>query len=238
METWTGYNHIMNWLKYIIALRQQTRPAIHAATASDGSITYEGNTLSVVGPVDWWAGVDVLPIAQGLIENPPDVLDLYIDSPGGSLFDGLALRASLDHAAKHGTTIRSSAGATVGSVAVPIFLAGVQRTAQMYTQFMIHAPRGAAVIAGTLTEIDRSMADYRAALAAATTMYRDTIAVVIGSKERADEWIANGDTWFNASEAKMSGLVMAVESTTPPAEEISAEVRRQIMAQMRRTVGG
>lgn len=240
----------MDWIAQARALRALASPLLRAAEDAigeiriearesrdaTGSISIEGQTLSIVGPVDWFAGVDVLPIAQQLVEDPPDSLDLYVDSPGGSLFDGLALRAALDHVAAKGTTINSRAGAAVGSVAVPIYLAGSTRTAQSYSQFMVHAPRGAAIIAGTLAETDAAYRDYRAALEAATDLYRDIVAAAIGNRASVVAgWIAEGDQWFSASEARGHGLVTAIaDGETPddgaPEPEVSALAARNILA--------
>ena len=189
-----------------IAARAQTQPGRVTAESSD-----DGMDIRIIGSIDWWAGNDVLPLAEKLHDERPSAVSLYIDSPGGDLFDALALRAALEAS---GAEITAQAGAVVASAAVPVFLAGKTRTAMAYSRFMVHQPRAGFMAFGTAQDITTALAKFVPTLEAALGLFRDTIATHV-DRGTVDGWLAqNEDVWMDATEASERGIL-----TEAPAEE-------------------
>jgi len=182
------------------ATPENTPPGrITAEAAPDGAMQ-----VRVIGTISWWAGNDVIPTAERLMDERPAKVRLYVDSPGGDLFDAMALRSALDSC---GAAITATGGALVGSAAVPVFLAGAVRTAQPYSRFMIHQPRAGFMAFGTAAEISAALAKFVPTLEAAIGLYRDSLVTRVGA-ERADEWMsAQTDTWLTAAEAAEAGIL-------------------------------
>ena len=199
----------MDWISALQALREHLASARTVPEgATPGRITAESADgrmdIRVIGPISWWAGNDMLPVAERLLEERPSAVTLYVDSPGGDLFDACALRAALDAS---GATVTAQAGAVVASAAVPVYLAAATRTAQSYTRFMIHQPRAGFMAFGTIADIVGALEKFTPTLEAAIGLYRDTIATHVGA-EQADAWLAaNTDQWMTAAEAAEAGLV-------------------------------
>ena len=209
----------MSWIEY---LRARLSPPLPVPTSdhvpgsiigqSDGSIY----SIRIVGPISFFVGPDVLEMAEELIEAQPERVDLYIDSPGGDLFNAVALRSALDIVTERGSRVIAQGGGIVASAAVPIFLAGVERTAREYTRIMVHLPRGLFMGFGTLPDLEKDFADFKRTYAAATGIYRDTIAQVVDAAS-VDRWLAsNTDVWFTATEAETHGFLTVKTSDDPP----------------------
>lgn len=221
----------MDFLAALRALR-----AAHAQARSTpentpaGRITCEANgeamDVRVIGNISWLSGIDVLPAAEALIEARPAAVNLYIDSPGGDLFDAMALRAALDAS---GAAVTAQAGAIVASAAVPVYLAGAVRSAQPYTRFMVHQPRVTFFAHGTAADLVNALAEFTPTLEAALGLYRDAIASHV-TADVVDGWLAeNRDVWLDAPEARERGIVT---------EDLPEEESEEPTAQFRNLVQG
>ena len=237
----------MDWLD---VLRQMQAARVEAFADSDrvggSSITAQaedsGYAIRVIGPIDWWFGVDVVAVAEELMEQQPKVVTLYLDSPGGDLFDAMALRAALDTLAESGTVITARAGGIVGSAAVPVFLTGATRTAQSYTRFMVHNPRAVFIAGGTLDALRASFENFAGTLTAATGLYWDAISSHVEASTVAEWRASNQDVWLTAEESRTVGLLSEESEEEPiPGPEATARldaVRAQLIhARIRATLG-
>lgn len=218
----------MDWLALVRDLRAARCAAYAGQDRVGGSITAQTTDdeyrLRIIGPINWWFGVDVLEVATELMVAQPDRVSLYIDSPGGDLFDAMALRAALDTVSAHGSTIVSTTGALVASAAVPIYLSGLSRLAQDFTRFMVHSPRGVLISACTVTTLDKTVQDFRSTLEAATDMYWSSLSNHV-APETVETWRrSDGDTWLTVEQARTHGLV-TVEEPAEPAEDEQLDAR-------------
>ena len=234
----------MNWLELLRSIRAAQCRAFADHDRVGGNITAQvgddgAMDVRIVGPIDWWFGVDVLAFADELLDASPTAVNLYVDSPGGDLFDAMALRAAFD--SLDGVIIRAQAGAIVGSAAVPVFLAAAERSAQGYTRFMVHNPRVVFVAAGTMADIDSAVLDFRGTMDAATGLYWDAIASHV-DQSIVDDWRAsNSDVWLTSTEAHERGILTgAAESDPTPAPEAAMDPRvaRAIRGRVQATLLG
>ena len=236
----------MDWLEVLRQLRAAQVEAFSDHDRVGGSVvaqaTEDGYSIRIVGPIDWWFGVDALETADELMRIRPSAVNLYIDSPGGNLFDALALRSALDTLIGDGTTVVAQAGALVGSAAVPVFLSGQTRTAQAYSRFMVHNPRAVFIAAGTLAALTESFENFSGTLTQATGMYWDTIRTHVDD-ERVDAWMAsNRDTWLTRAEALEVGLLAESSEDDPPNPEpeptasVDPEIARNVRAHLMATL--
>ena len=234
----------MDWLETLRQIRARRVDAFHGSDRVGSTLTAQttdsGYSLRVIGPIDWWFGVDALETAEELMRERPPAVNLYIDSPGGDLFDAMALRAALDTLAQDGTVITARAGGIVASAAVPVFLTGSVRGAQDYTRFMVHNPRAVFIAAGTEADIRSAVEEFAVTLNAATGLYWDTIvshvdsSIVVGWRE------SNRDVWLTVADAREHGLLTAAaDDTADPEPDAGLDpirarmMRDRIMATMR-----
>lgn len=238
----------MDWVEVLRQLRAAQVSAFTESERVGGSIvaqaTDDGYSIRIIGPIDWWAGVDALETADELLRVRPSAVTLYLDSPGGNLFEALALRSALDSLIADGTTVTAQAGALVGSAAVPVFLSGQTRTAQAYSRFMVHNPRAVFIAAGTLPALTESFENFSGTLTQATGMYWDTLRSHVDS-DKVDAWAdSNRDTWLTHAEATEVGLLSAASADDPPNPqpeptasvdpELARNVRAHIMGTLAR----
>ena len=110
----------MDWLTIVRARRAQNPRGYSEGMGGEGlaETTQSGavRNLRIIGPIDWLFGVDAIALSADLLAEPrPEQVNVYLDSPGGDLFDALTLRAALDTLTTAGVRINTQAGAVVGS---------------------------------------------------------------------------------------------------------------------------
>lgn len=177
-----------------------------------GSETAEIFIYEQIGE-DWWTGEGVTAknfckeVAALKVAN----IDLHINSPGGSVFDGQAIYNALKRHPANVTTYIDGLAASIASV---IALAGNKVVMAANSLFMIHNPWG--VTQGTSDEM-RKYADV-------LDKVRDTIVTVYREKCGLPdaEIIAamDSETWMSADEAVAFGFV----------DEISQEMKMAALA--------
>jgi len=119
-----------------------------------------------------------------------------INSPGGSVWDGLAIYNYLRE-----LNVTTRIDGVAASMASIVALAG--KRVQMVSNgfFMVHMPSGVAI--GNAEEIESYAEMLRKAGGSLSGIYqRETGA----STEKVEEWMSK-DTWFSAEEAKAAGLI-------------------------------
>lgn len=125
-------------------------------------------------------------------------LDIYLNSPGGNVFDGIAIyNQILRHPASRKTVHVDGIAASIASV---IAMAGTEVKIASNGMFMIHNPYGMCM--GGATEM-RAAAD-------ALDKVRDTILGTYVTRTKGDakkigDWM-NGETWMNADESIERGF--------------------------------
>jgi len=147
---------------------------------------------------DWFGdGIAAKEFVQELAALKVANIDLHVNSPGGSVFDGQAIYNAL---VRHPATVTSYVDGIAASIASVIALAGDRVVMAANALFMIHDPAGLAM--GTAEDM-RKMADV-------LDKVRDTIVGVYESKtgKSADELAAlmTAETWLSADEAVESGF--------------------------------
>lgn len=163
-------------------------------------------TVRLYDPIDSWGGdwgVSAKEFAALLDETPDDVeeIRLHLNSPGGEVFEGLAILNLLrSHRAKV-TTVVDGIAASIASV---IAMAGDRVVMAPNSELMIHDAWGLAIgnaadmhaMADTLDHLSNNIASVYAAKAGGT----------------AEDWRAlmRLESWFGADEAVEAGLADAL----------------------------
>lgn len=144
-----------------------------------------------------WFGVTASDFVRELNEIDASQIELHINSPGGSVFDGLAIYQSLkDHKAKVLTRIDGLAASAASFIAMAGEEVEIARNAMM----MIHNGQG-------MTFGD---ADMHEEIAKILRKHNDNIADIYMQKAGGalSDWLAamKAETWYNADEAVEAGL--------------------------------
>lgn len=165
--------------------------------------------------IDAYWGIDPLQFATDLAAIDAPELTVRINSPGGFVYDGIAIaNAILRHPAKV-TTINDAMAASIASV---IFLAGDHRVMSLGSEVMIHDAWGITI--GPAAEMR----------AAADSLERQNVKLAGIYHDRAggtpESWLAAMavETWYNAEEAVAAGLAHEAITSTPPDDGAKAEV--------------
>lgn len=135
-------------------------------------------------------------------------IQMYINSPGGSVYAGLGIYDTMQFISPDVATICTGIAASMGAV---LLCAGVQgkRTALKHSRVMLHQPSGA--IGGQATDIEITAREIKKLK---TELYE----VIAEHTNKSIEVVAadcDRDFWMKAVEAKEYGLVDEVLLTNP-----------------------
>lgn len=149
-------------------------------------------------------------LASDLAELDTDELDVHLNSPGGDIFDGLAIYQALkDHKAK----VTVHVDALAASIASVIAMAADRIVMSPKATMMIHD--GWSVSCGNAADM-RKMADL-------LDKQSEIIASVYAdrSNQPADFWRdqMREETWYNAQEALDAGLVDEIQGQAPKQDD-------------------
>lgn len=180
---------------------------------------------------DWYGdGITAQSVSDALREFPKSAaLDVYINSPGGSVFEGVAIYNQLRRWAGKKTVHIDGIAASIASI---IAMAGDERKIASNGIIMIHRAWGFAMgnaedcrkYADSLEKIDGTLLD--------TYIERTG-----GNKKQIEDWMA-AETWMNADEAVSRGFATEkTGDTTVKAEfpllakfnKVPEQLRRQAM---------
>lgn len=148
---------------------------------------------------DFWSGggVTAKDFQKELSEIKAAQIDLHINSPGGQVFEGVAIYNMLK---QHRATITTYIDGIAASIASVIALAGDRVVMAANALFMMHNPSG--IVMGTATDM-RKTADV-------LDKVRDTLLTVYTSKSTRSEKdivdLLEAETWMNAEEAIEAGF--------------------------------
>lgn len=161
------------------------------------------SALSVGDVTNLWNDICVLTKSTEI-----RTINLFINSPGGDAFSGLALADQMERAKADGFYIVAHASGIVASAAVPVFAVCNERLAAPGTIFMVHE-----------TSIWKwpgreTASDIRSQNRLMTLLRERYISKLVKySKLNKDEWeeLEYKTTWFSAEKAKSWGLVDRIE---------------------------
>lgn len=156
-------------------------------------------------------GVYATDLVRDLMSTSADTIRVRINSPGGDVFEGLAIYNALSI---HPATVTTYVEGIAASAASFIALAGDERTFAKYATGMVHNPSSG--MWGEAKDL-RKMADLLDKIA-------DTLAKLYADRAPkggdAEAWLETmaAETWFNAEEALEFGLATTIDDTagTPP----------------------
>lgn len=160
--------------------------------------------------IGYW-GTSAAEFAQQLAALDVSTISLRINSPGGEVFDGVAIYNALK---THKATVNVSVDGLAASIASVIAMAGDTITVQRGAQMMIHDASGLAYgnaatmnqMAALLDKLSDTIAGFYAARAGGSlTSWRD---------------VMRAETWYSPEEAVAAGL--ADVAAKDPAPENSA----------------
>lgn len=140
-------------------------------------------------------------------------LDVHINSPGGNVFDGIAIMNALR---QHDAKVNVIVDGLAASIASVIAMAGDSIVMSLGSQMMIHNPSGFAMgDARTMRELADTLDKSRASIAA---VYADRAGGTV------DDWQSamDAETWYTAQEAVDAGLADKVDDSQQ-AEDIAAK---------------
>lgn len=159
-----------------------------------------------------WGGVTAVDFAKELKAVTAKTITVRLNTPGGDVFDGLAIYNSLK---AHGAAIQVRVDGLAASIGSIIAMAGTTITMGESAFMMIHNPW--ALVIGNAKDM-REMADTLDKIGGSLAgVYQSR------SKQSADTvagWMKE-ETWFTADEAKAAGLADVVESGSTAARAAS-----------------
>jgi ATP-dependent Clp protease protease subunit len=159
--------------------------------------------LSVADVTRLWNDIVVLENNTGIRD-----VNLFINSPGGDAFSGLALADQIERARRKGFKITAHASGIIASAAVPVFAVCDVRLAAPGTIFMVHE---AALWKWPGRETASDIRSQNELMHLLRDRYIGKLAM--NSKLDKEKWekLENKTTWFSAEKAKDWGLVDSIE---------------------------
>lgn len=190
------------------------RPPLAFIAPVEGAAEDGVATLRLYDPVDSWGGdwgVSAKEFADALDGLPAGTREirLHINSPGGEVFEGLAILNVLRRHEARVTTVVDGLAASIASV---IAMGGDEVVMARNSELMIHDAWG----------ICMGNAEDMRTLAATLDHLSDNVASAYAGKAGGElaHWrdLMLAETWFSADEAVSAGLADRVESAAPAAE--------------------
>ena len=135
-------------------------------------------------------------------------VNLFINSPGGDAFSGLALADQIERAQRKGFKITAHASGIIASAAVPVFAVCDVRLAAPGTIFMVHE---SALWKWPGRETASDIRSQNELMGLLRERYISKL--VANSKLSKEQWenLERKTTWFSASKALSWGLVDSIE---------------------------
>ena len=135
-------------------------------------------------------------------------IQMYINSPGGSVYSGLGVYDTMQYVTPDVSTICIGMAASMGAVLLTAGANG-KRTALKHSRVMLHQPSGA--IGGQASDIEITVAEIKKIK---KNLY-DIISNHTGKTLKQVEKDCDRDYWLTSDEAKEYGLVDEVLVTNP-----------------------
>ncbi len=159
--------------------------------------------LSVSDVTRLWNDIVVLELNSSIRD-----VDLFINSPGGDAFSGLALADQIERAQRRGFRVTAHASGIVASAAVPVFAVCNPRLAAPGTIFMVHE---AELWKWPGRETASDISSQNELMGLLRERYLGKL--VTRTKLAKEKWeqLENKTTWFSAEKAVEWGLVDKIE---------------------------
>ena len=141
--------------------------------------------------------------------DPKRDVQMFINSPGGSVIDGLGIYDTMQYVAPDVATLCTGLAASMGAVLLAAGAKG-KRSALFHSHVMIHQPSGGAQ--GQVSDIEIS---YKLIKKMQKSLY-DVMAHHTGQPYEKIEIDCNRDNWMSSLEAKEYGLVDEVLDRNNP----------------------
>lgn len=167
--------------------------------------------IHIYDEIGYW-GITASDFVRELSSLNASAIDLHVNSPGGEIFDGIAIMNALR---SHPATVTTYVDSLAASIASVIAMAGDRVVMAPHSQLMIHDGSGlcignAADMRETAELLDRQS---------------DNIAAVYAGRAggTVEEWRARmtAETWYTAAEAVDAGLADEISSSQSPADDNS-----------------
>lgn len=186
--------------------------------ANEASEDAENTDVFIYDEIGGSMGVDAAEFAAELNEITTPNITVRINSPGGSLFDGIAIYNTL---VQHPAKVLTRVDGVAASAASIIAMAGNEVEMMLGSQLMIHD--ASAAMSGTAADMEAMRAFLDRQSANITGIY----ARKAGGKN--EEWRQRmlDETWFFAEEAVEIGLADRVY--TPPKEDAEDEAEPELV---------
>lgn len=139
-------------------------------------------------------------------------IQMYINSPGGSVYSGLGVYDTMQYISSDVATICIGMAASMSAILLAAGTKG-KRTALKHSRVMIHQPSGA--IGGQSSDIDITVGEIRKVK---KNLY-DILSEHTGKTAKQVEKDCDRDYWLTSMEAKDYGLVDEVLLTNPRKEK-------------------
>jgi ATP-dependent Clp protease, protease subunit len=138
-------------------------------------------------------------------EDPERDINLWINSPGGSVYSGMAIYDTMQFVANDVATVGMGMAASMGQL---LLCAGAKgkRIALPHARIMMHQPSGG--IGGTAADI----AIQAEQMLYTKRMFQERVAFHTGQSREQIEADSDRDRWFTAEEAKDYGFIDKVIS--------------------------
>lgn len=157
--------------------------------------------LYIYDEISSWWGVSANDFVKDLNEISASSINLYINSPGGSVFEGYAIYSALvRYADKNNATINVIVDGWAASIASVIAMAGDHIKIGAHASVMIHEPWGFAI--GSADDM-RDEADVLDDLEASIIDIYE--ARTGGDRAEIENWVA-AETWFKGQAAVDAGF--------------------------------
>ncbi|WP_311878672.1 head maturation protease, ClpP-related [Microbacterium forte] len=194
--------------------------ALAARTPSTFNLTTDEDTRAatvhlygVVG--GYWGGIDADELVPAIRSLDVDTLQVYVNSPGGDVYDGIAIRNALR---QHKARIVVNIDGLAASAASFIACAGDEVVMGENAEIMIHDAWSYAV--GNAEDMRNKGADL--------DRVSDNIAAMYAAKAGGDApaWreLMKAETWYSASEAVAAGLADRLDSDSDEDDDADAAV--------------
>ena len=136
-------------------------------------------------------------------EDPERDIQLYINSPGGSVYAGMAIYDTMQFIPNDVATLAMGMAASMGQLLLCAGTPG-KRAALPHTRVMMHQPSGG--IGGTASDV----AILAEQMLYTKKMFQERVAFHTGRSVEEIETDSDRDRWFTAEEAKDYGFIDSV----------------------------
>ncbi|MEU4386582.1 head maturation protease, ClpP-related [Promicromonospora sp. NPDC023805] len=182
--------------QHLRARDERSRPASAARIRVVANAETDTTRIDLMDEIGFW-GTTAQDFVDELLAIDASVIELHVNSPGGDVFDGLAIMNAL---ADHPATVNVVVDGLAASAASFIAMAGDNVKMNRGSQLMIHDAIGFSY--GNAADMEE--------MATLLSRISDTIAGIYADRAggKADDWrdLMRAETWYSASEAADAGL--------------------------------